>query len=47
MLGYAGLSAEALERAGELLGDCIGKLEDEARREACGRPRSARNQKSC
>ncbi|HEY7887655.1 MAG TPA: PLP-dependent aminotransferase family protein [Steroidobacteraceae bacterium] len=47
MLGYAGLSAEALERAGELLGDCIGKLEGEARREACGRPRSARNQKSC
>jgi GntR family transcriptional regulator/MocR family aminotransferase len=31
MLGYAGLSAEALERAGELLGKCLEELEEERR----------------
>ena len=46
MLGYGGLSAEALERAGGLLGDCLDELEDEGRGEAGGRQRLARNQKS-
>lgn len=32
MLGYAGLSAEALERAGALLGECLDELEKEGRR---------------
>jgi GntR family transcriptional regulator/MocR family aminotransferase len=31
MLGYAGLSADALARAAELLGDCLGELEEESR----------------
>jgi GntR family transcriptional regulator / MocR family aminotransferase len=31
MLGYAGLSAEALTRAGELLGECLSELEGEGR----------------
>jgi GntR family transcriptional regulator/MocR family aminotransferase len=31
MLGYAGLSAEALARAGELLGECLSELEGEGR----------------
>jgi len=31
MLGYSGLTAEALERAGALLGDCLGELDDEDR----------------
>lgn len=31
ILGYAGLSAEALERAAELLGECLEALEEEAR----------------
>lgn len=34
MLGFAGLSGEALQRAGELLGECLDELEDEGR----GRP---------
>jgi len=42
LLGYAGLSAEALERAAELLGECLGELEDEGRGEAGGRYRSAK-----
>jgi hypothetical protein len=31
MLGYAGLSAEALTRAGELLSECLSELEEEGR----------------
>ncbi|HEX4268484.1 MAG TPA: PLP-dependent aminotransferase family protein [Steroidobacteraceae bacterium] len=31
MLGYAGLSAEALARAGELLADCLAELDDDGR----------------
>ena len=31
MLGYAGLSADALARAAELLGDCLSELEEESR----------------
>jgi GntR family transcriptional regulator/MocR family aminotransferase len=45
MLGYAGLSAEALERAAALLRDCLGELEGEARAEPAGQYRSARSQK--
>jgi GntR family transcriptional regulator / MocR family aminotransferase len=46
LLGYAGLSAEALERAAGLLAECLGELEAEGREEATGQYRSARNQKS-
>jgi GntR family transcriptional regulator/MocR family aminotransferase len=46
MLGYAGLSAEALERAAALLGDCLGELEGEGRAEPVAQYRSARGQKS-
>lgn len=46
MLGYAGLSAEALERAAVLLGDCLGELESEGRAEPVAQYRSARGQKS-
>ena len=31
MLGYAGLSAEGLTRAAELLGECLSELEEESR----------------
>ncbi|HEV2442997.1 MAG TPA: PLP-dependent aminotransferase family protein [Steroidobacteraceae bacterium] len=46
MMGYAGLSAEALERAAGLLAECLGELEAEGREEAAGQYRSARSQKS-
>lgn len=46
MLGYGGLSAEALERAGELLAECLDALADEGERETAGPYRAARNQKS-
>jgi GntR family transcriptional regulator/MocR family aminotransferase len=45
MLGFAGLSAEALGRAAELLAECLRELEAETREEAAGQYRSARNQK--
>ena len=32
LLGYAGLSADALERAGELLGECLDELEEQGER---------------
>lgn len=44
ILGYAGLSAEALERAAQLLGECLGELEDQVPAEPGGQYRSARNQ---
>ena len=46
MLGYAGLTAEALTRAAELLGECLSALEEESRTEATGPRRFSRSQKA-
>jgi len=45
MLGYAGLPADALSRAAELLGECLGELEEESRsrRSARSGPLAARS----
>lgn len=46
MLGYAALTAEALERAAALLSDCLNELEAETRAEPAAPYRAARNQKA-
>jgi GntR family transcriptional regulator / MocR family aminotransferase len=46
MLGYAGLPAEGLTRAAELLGECLSELEEESRGKRPAPRRLAGNQKS-